>query len=120
MVSPHRLVYELMRGPIPEGMLACHSCDVPSCCNPDHIFLGTEQDNAVDAVRKGRMSARKAIRKRVSNQKSQTHCKRGHPFAGENLVISNGRRKCRICSSWKNWSPRMRQKMLDAIKAEVR
>ena len=52
----HRITYRHYCGPIPDGMFVCHSCDTPSCCNPDHLFLGTNQDNVNDMVRKGRNS----------------------------------------------------------------
>lgn len=52
----HRVTYQHYRGEIPEGMFVCHHCDVPSCCNPDHLFLGTNHDNVRDCVSKLRNS----------------------------------------------------------------
>lgn len=49
-----RVAWELFKGEIPEGMLICHHCDNPPCCNPRHLFIGTYQDNASDRVNKGR------------------------------------------------------------------
>jgi hypothetical protein len=51
----HRMVWEDEHGEIPEGMEVCHKCDNPPCCNLDHLFLGTRQDNVEDAKRKGRV-----------------------------------------------------------------
>lgn len=53
-VLAHRLAYELAYGAIPEGMHVLHRCDVRSCCEPTHLFLGTNQDNIADRVAKGR------------------------------------------------------------------
>lgn len=50
----HRLIYELINSPIPKGMLVCHHCDNRKCCNPNHLFLGTCDDNVQDMIRKGR------------------------------------------------------------------
>ncbi len=55
-VRVHRFMYETFVGPIPFGLLACHRCDVRSCCNPSHLFAGTSQDNRLDCKRKGRDS----------------------------------------------------------------
>jgi hypothetical protein len=52
----HRITYKHFHGEIPSGMFVCHTCDVPSCCNPNHLFLGTNQDNVTDMVKKGRNS----------------------------------------------------------------
>ena len=52
----HRVVWESFYGPIPKGMLICHSCDSPPCVNPDHLFLGSPKDNSRDAVYKGRLA----------------------------------------------------------------
>lgn len=51
----HRVSYEAANGPIPPGMMACHTCDNRGCVNPDHIFLGKQLDNMKDASGKGRV-----------------------------------------------------------------
>lgn len=52
MKLAHRVAYETMCGPIPDGMKVCHTCDNPPCINPEHLFLGTQLENVRDCVSK--------------------------------------------------------------------
>ncbi len=71
-VLAHRQVWEWTYGPIPEGLVVCHHCDVPQCVRPEHLFLGTQRDNIRDARNKGRM-------KDVETARGDEHWTRRHP-----------------------------------------
>lgn len=87
-VYAHRAMWEEKVGAIPAGQLVCHTCDNPSCVRPDHLFLGTQFDNMGDASAKGRCNPW---------NRGITHCRHGHEFSGENLLVSGGQRCCRAC-----------------------
>jgi len=53
-ILSHRFSYTFYNGDIPNNMKVCHKCDNPSCVNPEHLFLGTQSDNIVDSIKKGR------------------------------------------------------------------
>ena len=53
------VLYEALRGEIPKGLYVCHRCDVPSCVNIEHLFLGTPTDNMQDSKLKGRHASKR-------------------------------------------------------------
>lgn len=84
----HRFTYEVVYDmKIHPKLVVCHQCDNPGCCNPDHLWIGTEKQNMQDAAAKRRWS-----------RQHQTHCKHGHEFSPENTHIKIQRGKpCRVC-----------------------
>lgn len=57
-IKAHRVSYAVFKCEIPGGMDVMHSCDVRCCINPEHLSLGTHQDNMTDMARKGRSNSR--------------------------------------------------------------
>lgn len=53
-LSAHRVSWEICFGPVQNGLHVLHKCDTPACVNPEHLFLGTQQDNMRDRNVKGR------------------------------------------------------------------
>ena len=52
----HRVAYELIHGPVPDGLIVRHRCDNKPCCNPRHLLTGTAQDNSNDAMERGQIA----------------------------------------------------------------
>lgn len=106
MLMAHRVSWEIHNGSIPAGLLVCHHCDNPPCVNPSHLFLGTPQDNILDALRKGRIGNRPPPRLPLT-----THCYRGHERTEKNTHIeSNGAQRCRPCHAINEAARRQRAK----------
>lgn len=87
----HRVAYETANGPIPPGIRICHRCDNPACVRRDHLFAGTDVDNARDKSSKGR-----------HNNQKKKHCPRGHEYNEENTHIGkSGSRFCLPCRKFR-------------------
>ena len=97
-ILAHRLSYQINRGPIPDGAVVLHKCDNTRCVNPDHLFLGTQSDNMLDAMRKGRLKEPPLAAK----ERMITHCPRGHEYSKENTRIYKGIRYCLRCINERN------------------
>lgn len=83
----HRVVYEALVGPIPDGMVIDHLCRQPSCVNPAHLEPVTRRENVLRGLTLPAANARK------------THCKHGHEFTPENTYLfPTGTRGCRTCA----------------------
>ncbi len=86
-VYAHRMAYELMVGPIPEGLHLDHLCRVTNCVNPEHLEPVTCRENNLRGISPAAVNAAK------------THCPQGHQYSAENTYENpnSGRRLCRAC-----------------------
>jgi hypothetical protein len=83
-LSVHRVAYEALVGPIPDGHDIDHTCSNRACVQPAHLEPVTHAENVRRSAERGRMGSQ------------TTHCKRGHEFTPENTRIA-GARKQRLC-----------------------
>lgn len=82
----HRLMFELVRGSIPNGLHLDHLCRNRNCVNPDHLEAVSHKENVLRGEGPTAINAKK------------THCKRGHPLIPENLRNDpKGYRHCKVC-----------------------
>jgi hypothetical protein len=84
-LGAHRVIYELLVGPIPEGLTIDHLCRNRGCVNPSHMEPVPKRVNLLRGVGVGALHAAK------------THCVHGHPFDAENTRITSRGRVCRQC-----------------------
>ena len=86
LVYTHRAVYELLVGPIPEGLTLDHLCRNPPCVNPAHLEPVTNAENIRRGISPPGINSRRLV------------CKSGHPFDDANTYIRpDGYRECRKC-----------------------
>ena len=85
----HRVVYETLVGPVPEGLVLDHLCRNRGCVNPAHLDPVTQQINTLRGIGP---TAKNAVK---------THCSNGHPYEGENLSMGTKGgmpiRRCKAC-----------------------
>jgi len=95
----HRLVYEILRGSVPDGLQLDHTCRTRQCVNPDHLEPVTSRVNTMRGVG---IAARRAV---------STTCKSGHQLIGSNVYIDPlGYRRCRACvARWQRESKERRR-----------
>jgi hypothetical protein len=87
----HRFSYELVNGPIPEGLCVDHICRVRLCVNPAHLQAVTLKENLLRGISRSAANARKTL------------CVRGHPLSGPTMRITpRGTRECVICTGIRN------------------
>ena len=84
-ISSHKLSYELLVGPISEGLELDHLCKNTLCCNPHHLEPVTHAENC----RRGNSG---------KHMSSRTHCPQGHEYTPENTYLYRNTRTCRICA----------------------
>lgn len=88
LMMVHRFTYEITYDmKIHPKLVVCHTCDTPACCNPEHLWIGTEKQNMRDAADKKRWK-----------QRQGSQCKRGHLYVDGSYYVKTQRgRPARVC-----------------------
>jgi hypothetical protein len=95
-MSASRAVWFLVNGD-PGELFVLHTCDNSMCVKPDHLYLGTQQDNVRDREERGRGNVRAMVAVAAKLKSSKPFCKHGHPLAGRNLHLRKDGRECKAC-----------------------
>lgn len=93
----HQFSYLLHNQDYDEKKFVCHTCDVPQCVNPSHLYLGDHESNMQDMVERGRANGgnRGGGERRPT---FYTHCPHGHLWTKENTYLEAGKyKRCKIC-----------------------
>lgn len=98
----HRVAYELLVGPIPEGLELDHLCRNRSCWNPSHLEPVTHAENVLRGTAPAAQNARK------------THCPKGHPYDEANTIYRKWGRRCRACHNAATSRPERRRQRTKA------
>ena len=99
-LQAHRVVYEALVGPIPDGLWIDHLCRNRSCVNPDHLEPVTPKEN---------------IRRGVKSKRNWTACPKGHTYTPDNTYWRpTGQRRCRDCGAARAREYRKRKATVDA------
>lgn len=83
--AAHRFMYELLAGPIPDGLTLDHLCRNRACVRPDHLEPVTNRTNVLRGIGPSAFNA------------ARTHCSHGHPLDAMNTYHDGDRRRCRDC-----------------------
>ena len=85
----HRVVWEILVGPIPNGLTLDHLCRIPGCVRPDHLRAVSQKENLL-------AEGAKTLARENS---LKVACLRGHPLSGSNVRLYKGGRHCRPCDN---------------------
>lgn len=96
----YRVSWIIHYGAIPTGKQVCHTCDNPSCVNPEHLFLGSAKDNTLDMLKKGRSGKTKLVAEQVLLIREDPRPRR--VIAKEFNVTLNMIQKIKSKRSWKH------------------